>query len=123
MRKAIQVTNQLDVEELNKLFEQGYTVESVDEHGVYILKFNEKQPTTLIACDDKMVDLKEITKSEPIKRKPIDDQLSTNITLDTTQAQRAFDLLGESVKQIKDGERDYDYNNKHTIVIIKRTIM
>lgn len=85
MKKAILVNDYASVEELNKLFEQGYTVESVDDRGVYILK-----------CDE--------LKAEPIKRKPIDDQISTNITLDTTKAQRAFDLLGETVKQIKDGE-------------------
>lgn len=85
MKKAILVNDYASVEELNKLFEQGYTVDSVDERGVYILKRDE-------------------LKSESIKGKSIDNQISTNITLDTTKAQRAFDLLGEAVKQIKDGE-------------------
>lgn len=127
MKKAILVNDYASVEELNKLFDEGYTVESVDDRGVYILKYDE-------------------LKAEPIKRKPIDDQISTNITLDTTKAQRTFDLLGETVKRIKndehvtkqphiriefdnirdvpkvwvDGERDYDYNNKHTIVILRK---
>ncbi|WP_349550294.1 hypothetical protein [Leuconostoc pseudomesenteroides] len=43
-------------------------------------------------------------EDDGVVRKPINNQISTNITLDTTKAQRAFDLLGEAVKQIKDGE-------------------
>ncbi|WP_370673029.1 hypothetical protein [Leuconostoc lactis] len=82
MKKAILVNDYASVEELNKLFDEGYTVESVDDHGVYILK-----------CDK--------LKAEPIKGKSINNQLSTNITL---EAQRSFDLLGEAVKQIKDDE-------------------
>lgn len=108
-----------------------------------------------------------------VGRTRINNEISTNITLDTTIAQRSFDLLGEAVEQIKvasfkpepikelsrdeinkinrkiiekslatsntkqphiriefddirdvpkvwiDGERDYDYNNKHSIAIIK----
>ncbi|ASR69261.1 hypothetical protein ACNOHF_01580 [Leuconostoc mesenteroides] len=127
MRKAIQVTNPLDVEELNKLFEQGYTVESADDRGIYILK-----------CDE--------LKSEPIRGKHIDNELTTNITLDTSRAQRSFDLLADTVKRIKDGEQsakqphvriefddirdvpkvwidgecDYDYDKKHTIIILRK---
>lgn len=37
-------------------------------------------------------------------KKSINTELSTNITLDTTKAQRAFDLLGETVEQIKNDE-------------------
>lgn len=85
MRKAIQVTNQLDVEELNKLFEQGYTVESADDRGIYILKCVELKP-------------------EPIRGKHIDSELTTNITLDTSRVQQSFDLLADVVKRIKDGE-------------------
>lgn len=40
-----------------------------------------------------------------IGRKHINNELSTNITLDTTKAQRTFDLLADTVKQIKDGEQ------------------
>lgn len=127
MRKAIQVTNQLEVEELNKLFEQGYRVESADDRGIYILKCVELKP-------------------EPIRGKHIDSELTTNITLDTSRAQQPFDLLADTVKQIKDGEqsaqqphiriefdnirdvpkvwvdgeRDYDYNNKHTVIILRK---
>ncbi len=82
---AMLVNDYASVEELNKLFEQGYTVESVDDRGVYILKRDE-------------------LKAEPIKGKSIDNQISANITLDNTRAQRAFDLLGKTVKQIKNGE-------------------
>lgn len=150
MKQAIQVKNQLDVEELNKLFADGYEVESVDDNGIYIL-----------------------TKKDNIKKSDIKTEMTADITLDNTGAQRAFDLLGEAVEQIKagsfkpepirelsrdeinkinrkiiekslatskakqphiriefddirdvpkvwvDGERDYDYNNKHTIAIIK----
>lgn len=85
MKKAILVNDYASVEELNKLFDEGYTVESVDDNGVYILKCYE-------------------LKAEPIKGKSINNQISTNITLDTTKAQRGFDLLGEAVKQIKDDE-------------------
>ena len=76
MKKAILVNDYASVEELNKLFEQGYTVESVDDNGVYILKRDE-------------------LKAEPIK---------TIVNLDTERAQRSFDLLANAVKQIKDGE-------------------
>lgn len=43
MKKAILVNDFASVEELNKLFEQGYTVESVDDRGVYILKCDESK--------------------------------------------------------------------------------
>lgn len=43
MKKAILVNDYASVEELNKLFEQGYTVESVDDRGVYILKRDESK--------------------------------------------------------------------------------
>lgn len=42
-------------------------------------------------------------EDDSIGRKNINTELSTNITLDTTRAQRAFDLLGETVEQIKAG--------------------
>lgn len=85
MKKAILVNDYASVEELNKLLNEGYEVQSADDRGVYILERDE-------------------LKDEPIKRKAIDHDISTNITLDTTIAQRSFDLLGESVKQIKDDE-------------------
>lgn len=84
MKKAILVNDYASVEELNKLLDEGYEVQSADTRGVYILK-----------CDE--------LKAEPIKRKSIDHDISTNITLDTTKAQRAFDLLGEAAEQIKVG--------------------
>ncbi|QBC39863.1 hypothetical protein [Leuconostoc mesenteroides] len=43
-------------------------------------------------------------EDDSVGRKNINTELSTNITLDTTKAQRAFDLLGETVEQIKGGE-------------------
>ncbi|KMY77169.1 hypothetical protein [Leuconostoc mesenteroides] len=43
-------------------------------------------------------------EDDSVGRKNINTELSTNITLDTTRAQRAFDLLGETVKQIKNDE-------------------
>lgn len=43
-------------------------------------------------------------ENHSVVRKSINTELSTNITLDTTKAQRAFDLLGETVKQIKNDE-------------------
>ena len=150
MKKAILVNDFVSVGALNKMIEEGYEVQSADERGVYIL-----------------------AKEDNIK-KSINTNLSTKITLDTTKAQRAFDLLGETVEQIKassfnpepirelsrdeinkinrgiiekslatsnakqphvriefdnirdvpkvwvDGERDYDYNNKHTIIILRK---
>lgn len=45
-------------------------------------------------------------EDDSVGRKNINTELSTNITLDTTKAQRAFDLLGETVKQIKGGEHN-----------------
>ncbi len=80
MKKAILVNDFSSVGALNKMLEEGYEVQSADERGVYIL-----------------------TKEGNIK-KSINTELSTNITLDTTKAQRAFDLLGETVKQIKNDE-------------------
>lgn len=43
MKKAILVNDYASVEALNKLFEQGYTVESEDDRGVYILKCDESK--------------------------------------------------------------------------------
>lgn len=45
-------------------------------------------------------------EDDSVGKKHINSEISTNITLDTTKAQRAFDLLGETVKQIKGGEHD-----------------
>ncbi|MDC2815792.1 hypothetical protein PO181_02085 [Leuconostoc suionicum] len=82
MKKAILVNDYASVEALNKLLNEGYEVQSADDRGVYILK-----------CDE--------LKAEPIKRKAIDHDISTNITLDTTITQRSFDLLGEAVERMK----------------------
>ncbi|MBZ5985970.1 hypothetical protein [Leuconostoc gelidum] len=97
MRKAIQVTNQLDVEELNKLFEQGYTVESVDDNGVYILECTMRK-----------------LKAEPIKRKAIDHDISTNITLDKKQpnVRIEFDDIHDVPKVWVDGEFIGEVNGK-----------
>lgn len=72
--------------------------------------------------------------------------MTAHVTLDTNRSQRGFDLLGKTVKQIKDdehvvkqphvriefddtrdepkvwvdGERDYDYNNNHAVVILEK---
>lgn len=43
MKKAILVNDYASVKELNKLFEHGYTVESLDDRGVYILKRDESK--------------------------------------------------------------------------------
>lgn len=43
MKKAILVNDYASVGALNKLFEQGYTVESLDDRGVYILKRDESK--------------------------------------------------------------------------------
>ena len=43
-------------------------------------------------------------EEDSVGRKHINSEISTNITLDTTKAKQSFDLLGEAVKQIKDGE-------------------
>ena len=43
-------------------------------------------------------------EDDSIGKKHIDNEISTNITLDTTKAQRLFDLLADTVKQIKDSE-------------------
>ncbi|WP_338753153.1 hypothetical protein [Leuconostoc mesenteroides] len=87
MRKAIQVNDYASVEALNKLFDEGYTVESVDDNGVYILKYDE-------------------LKAEPIKRKAIDNEISTNITLDKTQPhiRIEFDDIRDVPKVWVDGE-------------------
>lgn len=42
-------------------------------------------------------------EDDSVGRKLINNELSTNITLDTTIAQLSFDLLGEAVEQIKVG--------------------
>ncbi|WP_312694831.1 hypothetical protein [Leuconostoc pseudomesenteroides] len=93
MKKAILVNDYASVEALNKLFDEGYTVESVDDRGVYILKRDEKQPTTLIACNDSMVDLKEITKAEPIK---------TTINLDTKAIKKSIEKTAQQIRNMKD---------------------
>ena len=43
-------------------------------------------------------------EDDSVGRKHINSEISTNITLDTTKAQRSFDLLGKAVEQIKGGE-------------------
>ncbi|WP_349546407.1 hypothetical protein [Leuconostoc suionicum] len=48
---------------------------------------------------------KQWQEDDSVGRKNINTELSTNITLDTAKAQRAFDLLDETVEQIKGGER------------------
>ena len=44
-------------------------------------------------------------ENDSIDRKHIDNEISTNITLDTTKAQQSFDFLADTVKQIKEGEK------------------
>ena len=43
-------------------------------------------------------------EDDSIDRKYIDNEISTNITLDTTKAQQSFDFLADTVKQIKNNE-------------------
>lgn len=112
-----------DVEELNKLFDEGYVVDSVDDNGVYILN-----------------------KENNIKKSDIKTDITIDAVLNNERAQRAIDLFSETVKQIKDdehvvkqphvriefddtrdapkvwvdGERDYDYNNNHAVVILEK---
>lgn len=43
-------------------------------------------------------------EDDSVGSKHINNELSTNITLDTTKAQRTFDLLADTVKQIKYGK-------------------
>ena len=74
MKKAILVNDHASVEELNKLFEQGYTVESVDDRGVYILKRDE-------------------LKAEPIK---------TTINLDTKEIQEVVEKTVQQIRNMKD---------------------
>lgn len=57
MQKAVLATEFQGVKDLNKLLAQGYTFQSVDERGVYILnepeqKHEEKQPHVRIEFDD-----------------------------------------------------------------------
>ncbi|QHJ76644.1 MAG: hypothetical protein [Bacteriophage sp.] len=82
MKKAILVNDYQGVTALNELFDKGFTVESVDNNGVYILN-----------CDE--------VETDKIKKKTIDNELSTNISLDTTKAKQSFDLLVETVSLIK----------------------
>lgn len=70
MKKAILVKDFQGVGELNKFFEQGYEIESVDDNGIYILKRDEKQPTTLIAFNDSMVDVKKLSNGEHKVKQP-----------------------------------------------------
>lgn len=44
-------------------------------------------------------------EDDKVVKKNINTEMTTNITLDTSRAQRAFDLLADTVKQIKDGEQ------------------
>lgn len=74
MKKAILVNDYASVEELNKLFEHGYTVESVDDRGVYILKRDE-------------------LKAEPIK---------TTINLDTKEIQEVVEKTVKQIRNMKD---------------------
>ncbi|MFT9469666.1 hypothetical protein [Leuconostoc pseudomesenteroides] len=74
MKKAILVNDYASVEELNKLFEQGYKVESVDDRGVYILNRDE-------------------LKAEPIK---------TTINLDTKEIQEVVEKTAQRIRNMKD---------------------
>ncbi|BAX73122.1 hypothetical protein [Leuconostoc mesenteroides] len=61
-------------------------------------------------------------EDDSVGRKNINTELSTNITLDKTQPhiRIEFDNIRDVPKVWVDGERDYDYNNKHTIVILRK---
>ena len=88
MRKAILVKDWQSVQELNKLFDAGYTFETVDDNGSYILKYDELE-------------------TEPIKGKVIDNELSTDITLDTIKQPHVrieFDDIRDVPKVWVDGE-------------------
>ena len=74
MKKAILVNDYASVEALNKLLEQGYTVESVDNRGVYILKLDE-------------------LKAEQIK---------TTINLDTKEIQEVVEKTAQRIRNMKD---------------------
>lgn len=74
MKKAILVGDYSSVQALNKLFEQGYTVESVDDRGIYILKRDE-------------------LKSEPIK---------ITINLDTKAIKKSIEKAAQRIRNMKD---------------------
>lgn len=75
MKKAILVEDWQSVQQLNKLLDQGYTVDSADERGVYILDLSEH-------------------KSQPIK-----SNMTTELTLDTTGATKELKHLKEPINR------------------------
>lgn len=97
MKKAILVNDYASVEELNKLFDEGYEVQSADERGVYIL-----------------------TKEDNIK-KSINTELSTNITLDKKQphVRIEFDDIRDVPKVWVDGEFIGDSIDDKSLVSLK----
>lgn len=78
MQKAVLVTEFQGVEDLNKLLDKGYTVQSADERGVYILN-----------------------KTEP-KRMPIKNNIEAVVSLDTSKVKRQLKLLEEAAESLKE---------------------
>lgn len=74
MKKAILVNDYTSVQDLNELFDEGYTVESVDDRGVYILKYDE-------------------LKAEPIK---------TTVNLDTNAIKKSIEKTVQQIRNMKD---------------------
>lgn len=97
MKKAILVNDFASVGALNKMFEEGYEVQSADERGVYIL-----------------------TKEDNIK-KSINTELSTNITLDKKQphVRIEFDDIRDVPKVWVDGEFIGDSIDDKSLVSLK----
>ena len=78
MQKAVIVTEFQGVKDLNKLLDQGYTIQSTDGRGVYIL--NEPE----------------------LKSVPIKDNIEAVVSLDVSKTNRQLKLLGEAVKALKE---------------------
>lgn len=78
MQKAVIVTEFQGVKDLNKLLDQGYTIQSTDGRGVYIL--NEPE----------------------LKSVPIKDNIEAVVSLDVSKTKRQLKLLEETDKALKE---------------------
>jgi len=120
MKKAILVNDYASVEELNKLFQQGYTVESVDDRSVYILERDELKAEPIKAGSFKPESIRELSRDEinKINRKIIEKSLATP---DTKQPhiRIEFDDIRDVPKVWVDGELIGDGAEDKPLVSIK----
>lgn len=117
MQKAVMVKMYQDVEELNKLFDEGYTVERLDDNGVYILNLTNLETNPITKEESVMVNL---DTSKAIKAMKLLEDTANKLKEKQPHVRIEFDDTRDEPKVWVDGERDYDYNNNHAVVILEK---